>query len=89
MRTSRALLIGLVYVFVWEGIVTNIFEGTRWVSIREYMLGLADFVSSAPARALDADLGGGSAAVAVVILFTLSVLLGARLIQRFEVGERL
>ena len=89
VRTSRALLIGLVYVFVWEAIVTNIFEGTRWVSIREYMLGLADFVSSAPARALDADLGGGSAAVAVVILFTLSVLLGARLIQRFEVGERL
>ena len=89
VRTSRALLIGLVYVFVWEAIVPSIFDGTRWISIRQYMFGLADLVSSAPARALEAELGGASAAVAAVVLVTVAVLLGTRLIRRFEVGERL
>ena len=89
VRTSRALLIGLVYVFVWEAIVTSIFDGTRWISIREYMLGLADLVSSAPPSALEAQLGGASAAVAAVVLITVSGLLGTRLLNRFEVGERL
>ena len=89
VRTSRALLIGLVYVFVWEAIVPSIFDGTRWISIRQYMLGLADLVSSAPASALEAELGGASAAVAAVVLVTVSVLLGTRLLRRFEVDERL
>ena len=87
--TSRALLIGLVYVFVWEAIVPSIFDGTRWISVRQYMLGLADFVSSAPRSALDAELGGASAALAVLALVTISVLLGTYLIRRFEIGERL
>ncbi len=89
IRTSRALLIGLVYVFVWEAIVPTIFDGTRWISIRQYMLGLADFVSSAPRAALDAELGGAGAILAVLVLVTISVLIGTRLIRRFEVGERL
>lgn len=89
VRTSRALLIGLVYVFVWEAIVTSIFDGTRWISIRQYMLGLADLVSSAPPSALEAPLGGASAAVAAVALITVAVLLGTRLLRRFEIGERL
>lgn len=89
IRTSRALLIGLVYVFVWEAIVPTIFDGTRWISIRQYMLGLADFVSSAPRAALDAELGGGGAILAVLVLVTISVLVGTRLIRGFEVGERL
>lgn len=89
VRTSRALLVGLVYVFVWEAIVPTFFDGTRWISIRQYMLGLADLVSSAPDAALDADLSGGAAAVAVIILVVVSVWFGTRLINRFEVGERL
>jgi ABC-2 type transport system permease protein len=89
VRTSRALLIGLAYVFVWEAILPSIFDGTRWVSVRQYMLGLADLVSSAPASALEADLGGGSAAVAAALLVAASILVGNRLISRFEIGERL
>ena len=89
VRTSRALQIGLAYVFVWEAILPSIFDGTRWVSVRQYMLGLADLVSSAPASALEADLSGGGAVVAASLLVTGSVLLGNRWISRFEIGERL
>jgi hypothetical protein len=53
------------------------------------MLGLADFVSSAPRSALDADLGGAGAALGALALVTISVLLGTYLIRRFEIGQRL
>jgi ABC-2 type transport system permease protein len=87
--TSRALLIGLAYVFVWEGVVTSIFDGTRWVSVRQYVLGLADLVSSAPEFALEADLGGVSALVASAVLSASAIWLGIRLLKRFEIGQRL
>ena len=87
--TSRALLIGLGYVFVWEAFVTSIFSGTRWVSVRQYVLGIADGVSTAPASAFGADLGGVSAAVASAVVIALSLALGVRFLERFEIGERL
>ena len=87
--TSRALLIGLGYVFVWEAFVTSIFSGTRWVSVRQYVLGLADGISSAPASAFEADLGGLTAAVASAVAIALALGLGIRFLARFEIGERL
>ena len=87
--TSRALLFGIGYVFVWEAFVTSIFSGTRWVSVRQYVLGLADGISTAPASAFEADLGGVSAAVASAVVIALSLALGVRYLARFEIGERL
>ena len=87
--TSRALLIGLGYVFVWEAFVTSIFSGTRWVSVRQYVLGLADGISSAPASAFEAELDGRSAAVACAVLIAVSLALGVYFLERFEIGERL
>jgi len=40
--TSRALVIGLAYVVVWEGVVAGLFAGTRIVSIRQHALAVAD-----------------------------------------------
>jgi len=39
--TTRALIIGLIYVVIWEGILAGLFEGTRVLSIREYTMSLA------------------------------------------------
>ena len=89
VRTSRALLIGLGYVVVWEAIVPSIFDGTRWFSVRQYMLGIADLISTAPRFALEADLGGGSAVIAATILTGLSIFTAAWLLNRFEIGQRL
>ena len=40
--TSRALIAGLIYVFIWEGLVNGFFAGTRLLSVRHYTLGVAD-----------------------------------------------
>jgi ABC-2 type transport system permease protein len=88
IRTSRALLIGLGYVFVWEGVVTSLFAGTRWVSVREWVLGLVELVSTASASVYGANLDGTTALVAVVVATAGAFVLSVRWLTRFEIGER-
>lgn len=72
--TSRALIAGLLYVFIWEGLLTRLFTGARNWSVREYMRGIADAFSTLPADVFDAPLTGTRALVScavVVAVFTL------------------
>jgi ABC-2 type transport system permease protein len=39
--TSRALIVGLGYTLVWEGVLAGILEGTRFLSVRQATLGVA------------------------------------------------
>ena len=71
--TSRALIAGLLYVFIWEGLVTQLFRGARNLSVREYMRGLADAFSTLPSDVFEAQLSGPRAltsCVVVVAIFT-------------------
>ena len=36
--TTRALAAGLIYVFIWEGLLSTFLEGIRYLSIRAYVL---------------------------------------------------
>jgi ABC-2 type transport system permease protein len=85
--TSRALIIGLVYVFLWEGLVNGLFAGTRLLSIRHYTLGVADLFVDAPARVFEAKLGAVTALVLMAIVGLGTVWYATRRLQRFEVGE--
>ncbi len=40
--TSRALVLGLAYVLLWEGSLGGLLKGTRFLSIRQATLGLVD-----------------------------------------------
>ncbi len=39
--TTRALGFGLVYVLLWEALITSFLSGTRYLSIRSYIFGTA------------------------------------------------
>jgi ABC-2 type transport system permease protein len=39
--TSRALIVGLGYTLIWEGVLAGILEGTRFLSVRQATLGFA------------------------------------------------
>ena len=70
--TSRALIAGLLYVFIWEGLLTGLFQGARNWSVREYMNGIADAFSTLPLDVFDAQLSGTRAlisCIAVIVLF--------------------
>ena len=39
--TTRALVVGLAYTLLWEGVLAGLLEGTRFLSIRQATLGVA------------------------------------------------
>lgn len=82
LLTTRALIIGLIYVFIWEGLVTGLFSGTRTVSIREYTMGIGDLLTGNPE--LDARLDGVVALVLMAVVTTGLVALTIRRLNRFE-----
>ncbi|MCH8814185.1 MAG: ABC transporter permease [Chloroflexi bacterium] len=85
--TSRALLIGLAYVFIWEGIATELFTGTRFLSIRHYCLGIADLISSTGKQNFEAELGGAEGLVLASAAAAIALFLAVRRLQRFELTE--
>ena len=84
--TSRALIAGLVYIFIWEGLINGLFTGTRLLSVRHYTLAVADLFVDLP-RSFDAKLGPVPAVALIIAVVGGSVWLGARRLQRFEIGE--
>lgn len=87
VRTSRALIAGLVYVFVWEGVVNGLFAGTRLLSVRHATLAVADALLDLPDSVFEAPLGIVPALILLVLLGCLSTWYGIRRLERFEIGE--
>lgn len=85
--TTRALIIGLVYVFLWEGVVTSLFGGTIILSVRSYTLAIADAIVAVSPRDFEADLDGATAIVAAVVVAVAATWYAGRRLRRFEIGE--
>jgi ABC-2 type transport system permease protein len=43
--TRRPVLLGLIYVLIWEGLLTNLLPGTSVLAIRQYVVTVSDRVS--------------------------------------------
>lgn len=85
--TSRALIVGLLYVFIWEGIVTNLFDGTRLLSIREFTLAIADSITSVHPVYFEADLGPAQGIVLMGAIIVVTTFASISALQKFEIGE--
>lgn len=85
--TGRALITGLLYVFIWEGLITALFSGTRVMSVRQYTLGLAKAISDTSTKTFDARLGGAEALVLMVVVAVVATWLAIRALERWEIGE--
>ncbi len=85
---NRALIIGLVYVFIWEALVTQIVDNAQYVSIREFTLGIADALADAPGAGLDAALGALESAALLAALASGATLYASRRLGSFQIGER-
>ena len=80
--TSRAFLIGLAYVLIWEGVLASLLEGTKFLSIRQATLGIAAALGvNTPGEPLPQTV---SAAVLAVVIAGGFMLASWRL-ARFEV----
>jgi len=85
--TSRALIAGLVYVFIWEGAVTALFTGTRYLSIRHYTLGLARWIADTDSYTFEATVSGTTALVMFAIVTVAAGFYANRRLQQLEVRE--
>ena len=87
--THRAIVVGLIYVFVWELFITNLFNGLRWLSIREYADGWAHaFISIPDPDLYDPQLNLVAAIIGSVLVVVIAALIGGRALARFQIGER-
>ena len=74
--TTRALAFGLVYVLLWEALITSFLGGTRYLSVRSYMIGVMHGMEGSPfsenlAIGMTTALAGS--AVVTVLFFALAV----------------
>lgn len=81
--TSRALIVGLGYTLLWEGVLAGLLEGTRFLSIRQATLGWA-------AALIDQDVGVDplDPLVSTTILAAViagGFVLGTLVLRRFQV----
>ena len=64
--TRRPVLLGLVYVLIWEGLLGNFVKGTKVLSIQQWVIALADRM--APTALLSTTVGVTLAAVLATLV---------------------
>jgi ABC-2 type transport system permease protein len=85
--TSRALIAGLVFVFIWEGGISGIFRGVRYLSIRHYTLGIADWLTKVSPDVLDAYVSGATALILSLAVIVIAVVFANQRLQAVEIRE--
>jgi ABC-2 type transport system permease protein len=82
--TGRALIVGLIYTLVWEGILAGLLEGTRLFSVREATLTVAEALAPVGAQ-VHGDLDLATAVVILAAVLVGSLLLASSRLRAWEV----
>jgi ABC-2 type transport system permease protein len=82
--TSRAVAVGLLYVLIWEGLLSNIIGGVRILSAGHYALGIVNAIS--PNKNLEAGLSLGTAVGMGIVVTVGALILAARRLSSFGVS---
>ena len=82
--TGRALIVGLIYTLVWEGILAGILEGTRLFSVREATLSVAEALAPVGAG-IDGDVDTGTGLALLAIVVVVGLLLTTNRLSSYEV----
>ncbi|HZN70342.1 MAG TPA: ABC transporter permease [Micromonosporaceae bacterium] len=82
--TRRPVLVGLVYVLVWEDLLSNLLSGTRVLSIQQYVIAVADKV--APTDLLQGNVSLGVSLVMASIITVAGTVLAIDRLRSFSVA---
>jgi len=87
LLTSRAFIVGLAYVLVWEGFLGGLLAGTRTFSVRQHVLSVADAIANVT-PVLGETIGLTTALVVSGGAFLVSSIIAVRRLGGFEIrGE--
>ncbi|MBQ1071943.1 ABC transporter permease [Micromonospora sp. C31] len=84
LLTRRPVLLGLVYVLIWEGLLGNFVSGTKVLSIQQYVISLADRM--APTGLLEAGVSVPMAAVMAALISVGFTVLAIDRLRSFSVA---
>lgn len=83
--TGRALILGLVYVAIWEGALSGLFEGTRILSIRQYVTAFVAALDASGTVLGASTLPLGSALVGTVVVAVVAFVVAVRRLESHQV----
>lgn len=81
---TRALVIGLIYVFVWEAAITALAPGTQYLSIREYTVGIAGSIADVAPAILDPALDATQSLVFLGLVTVLALGYAVRALAGYQ-----
>jgi len=84
--TGRALVFGLAYVLIWEGLLAGLFAGTRTFSVRQLTLAFADSIGGIPKEIFDAPVSLLTAVVVGTFLLAGATLIAIRRLSAYEIS---
>jgi ABC-2 type transport system permease protein len=84
--TGRALVFGLGYVLIWEGVLAGLFPGTQTFSVRQQTLAYADALTNVPRAIFSAPLSLGTALVVGGLVLVLATAVALRRLNRIEIA---
>jgi ABC-2 type transport system permease protein len=84
--TSRALIVGLIYTLVWEGALGSLFSGTRFLSVRQYVVGIADGLAQPSGNPFGETLPLETAVVLAAVALVITTLLSVERLRVWQVG---
>jgi len=82
--TTRAIAFGLLYVAIWEGLLSNLVGGVRILSIAHYSLGIANAIY--PDQDLRAGLGLPTSLILAIAVTAGGLYLAVRRLQGFALA---
>ncbi|MEV4417507.1 ABC transporter permease [Catellatospora sp. NPDC049609] len=82
--TRRPVLVGLLYVVIWEGLLSNLVAGTRTVSVQHYVVRFATDLSGS--AWFETTVSMAVAAVMTVVVTIAGTWLAARRLRSFSVA---
>ena len=68
MFTRHAVVVGLIYVLIWEGLLGGLLDGIRWLSVTWWSAAITDEITGGPARVEQMSPAYAITATAVVIV---------------------
>lgn len=85
LATRHALLLGLVYVFIWEAALAAYLDGVRFLSIRRYTLALIHGLDDTRLATISNPLSAGAGMVAAAVVVAGFTALAVRKLARMDV----
>lgn len=82
--TTRAIAFGLLYVVVWEGLLSNLVGGVRILSIAHYSLGVANAIH--PDKSLGAGLSLSTSLILAIVVTVGGLYLAVRRLETFSLA---